>query len=105
MIKQVLTYILLFAFAVIFSPRSIWHSHEDVKKSCTHDDDHDHSDADEDCYICDFTLQPALTPVAFHFQFPVSNKYIAAAIAIALAETSDVSIDTLRGPPVDTNKC
>lgn len=107
MIKQILTYVLLFAFAVIFSPRSIWHSHDhkDVKKSCTHDNDHDHSDADEDCYICDFTLQPALTPVAFHFQFPVSDNYVAAATAIALVDVSDASVQTLRGPPVDTSMC
>ncbi|MBC9813523.1 hypothetical protein H9Y05_13690 [Crocinitomicaceae bacterium CZZ-1] len=105
MIKQLLTYTLLFAFAVIFSPRSSWHSHDEVKKSCAHDNDHDHSDTDEDCYVCDFTLQPALTPVAFQFQFPVPDNYIAAAITLALVDVSDISVHTLRGPPVGTIVC
>lgn len=100
MLKKLLTYFLLFAFAVIFIPRSVWHSHVDEQKTCKHDDDHDHSDADEDCYVCDFTLQPALTPVSFQFNFPYSNNYIAPATAISLAAPAELTVQYLRGPPI-----
>lgn len=103
--KQLLTYLLLFAFAVILAPRSVWHSHEDVKKTCTHDDGHEHSDAGENCYVCDFTLQPALAPVSFQFNFPCSNNYVVPATAVPLADAQEISEQCLRGPPVDVNLC
>jgi hypothetical protein len=79
--KRFISYLLLVAFAVIFSPRSIWHHHEEEKKSCHHDGHAEHSDADEDCYICDFTLQPA------------------SATAVPLVDAKSISTLNLRGPP------
>lgn len=102
MTKQFLTYCLFFAFVVIYTPRSVWHSHIEKKSNkCSHDDEHDHSDADEDCYVCDFTLQPALTPVSFKFNFPYSNNYIAPPTAISLIDLGELTIQYLRGPPVE----
>ncbi len=103
--QRLLTYLLLFAFAVILTPRAIWHHHAGTEKACKHDDQHDHPDTDEGCYVCDFTLQPALTPVSFQFNFPFSNNYIAPAVAVALIELQEVSNLSLRGPPAAMHLC
>jgi hypothetical protein len=97
--KRFISYLLLVAFAVIFSPRSIWHHHEEEKKSCHHDGHAEHSDADEDCYICDFTLQPALAPVSYLFHFPSQNPHVASATAVPLVDAKSISTLNLRGPP------
>lgn len=105
MSQRFLTYLLLFAFSVILVPRTIWHSHTKTKKVHSHDEDHDHSDADEDCYVCDFTLQPALEPLTFQFHFPSPDHYIAPGMALTLPEVREVSLLSLRGPPVYRDLC
>lgn len=104
--KQILTYLLLIAFGIIFSPRSIWHSHES-DTTCSHDgtkhkhpDDSSDQDESGDCYVCDFTLQPALTPIAFNFNFPHSNNFVRPDQFTAVLSIQATTILTLRGPPV-----
>lgn len=97
MYKRILTYLLLFAFVVIFSPKSLWHSHVEIETKSKKGIDKNHSHVEEDCYVCDFTLQPALTPVNFPFNFPYLKPFISSDIAISLCEARELSVLSLRG--------
>lgn len=103
--QKIVTYLLLIAFGIIFSPRSIWHSHES-ETVCSHDGTkHKHTDDsnsqdDGDCYVCDFTLQPALTPITFNFNFPYSDNFVRPDNCITDLCIQETKTLTLRGPPV-----
>lgn len=97
MLLKCLSYLLIVSFSVIFVPRSIWHTHDEVKKSQV--DHSNQQDLEEDCYICDFTLQPALVPLNFIFQFPLQSLIRYVACKIEIHDVFSYNFKFLRGPP------
>lgn len=98
MLLKCLSYLLIASFSVLFVPRSIWHTHEEIKENqldCSHSED-----LEEDCYICDFTLQPALMPLNFVFQFPTQPIIGYVAKKIEIHDLFSFNFHFLRGPPI-----
>lgn len=105
MIKKVLTYCILLNFIVLFSPRTIWHSHSDIVQTGDNQKDHKNlpSHQHDDCYLCTFSLQPALTPTALKVVFPHPDNYISPLIKIHSHTVEDKVFFSLRAPPIDVD--
>lgn len=98
--RYTLIYSLLLSFTVLFTPKSIWHSHDVVKKTNTKDSHSAHFKFEEDCFICDFTLQPAINPIHFKFHFPKNNNFIAPINKVTSLAKEFILAYSHRGPPV-----
>lgn len=97
--RYLLVYSLLLSFTVLFTPKSVWHNHDAEKKTCSDDTNSSHVVIEQDCFICDFTLQPAINPVQFQFHFPKIDNFIT-----PIAKTTPLAKDFIlaynhRGPP------
>ncbi len=107
MIKQVLTYCILLNFFLILSPRTIWHSHDATSQTSEHHKDHKNLPAHQhdDCYLCTFSLQPALTPTFLKVIAPQLDYFIPVPIQNPLHLIEVQLYFSLRAPPFDTDLC
>ena len=90
-------YILLIAFGVLLTPRSIWHE-------CDHDDEHSewsfgHDHLEKKCYACDYDMDAALQPVSYKMAVIPPNYYVRQELVEHLVSLFPVENDFLRGPP------
>ena len=107
MIRQVLTYCILFSFILLYSPRTMWHSHDDIPQSSENQEDshktppHQH----DDCYLCTFTLQPGLAPTTIQVVFPHPTNFISTLVEFPSHSVEGKVYFSLRAPPFDTDLC
>ena len=107
MLKQILTYCILLNFLLILSPRTIWHSHDDTSQSSEHHHDHKNkpSHQHDDCYLCTFSIQPALTPTFLKIVLPQLDNFIPIPTQTPVRLKEVQLYFSLRAPPSDTNLC
>ena len=90
-------YILLIAFGVLLTPRTVWHD-------CHHDDEHmevsdNHTHLEKKCYACDYDMDAALEPVSFRLAVIPPDYYTQQEVVEHLVDLFRVDDDFLRGPP------
>lgn len=88
---------------MLFTPKDWWHHHEE-HVACTenHAEVSIHVLAD-DCFVCDFVLQPAIGPLSLNVKFPSQVPSLIYQQAIGYTYCSEFPPLTLRGPPSDFN--
>jgi hypothetical protein len=100
-VRNYLVVLLLFCFGVLITPRTFWHSHDQISKAAVDnhlDQDHQHSD-NTDCFACDydlslFTVQAVYVYSSFlQFSLP---KVVGLSV---FQERAFFTAFFLRGPP------
>lgn len=88
---------------MLLTPKDWWHVH-DEHQVCTeqHTDSSMHA-IDDDCFVCDFVIQPAIVPLSFQFNFPAQAPIVAVQIALGFVYCSKFPTHSLRGPPTKFN--
>lgn len=94
--KKFLAYLLLIAFGVLLTPRTIWHECEDH---------HDHNDAvsthfEKKCYACDYDMNAAEEPVYFSPNFFTAFYPKQKDVRVNVRPIEFVRTHLLRGPPI-----
>lgn len=107
MIKQVLTYCILLNFILILSPRTIWHNHNAIAQTSENQNDHKKTPPQQhdDCYLCTFSLQPALAPTPFKIVILQPDNFIPTLVKSPSHLEETKVFFSLRAPPIDTDLC
>ena len=95
---QWLSYLVLFGFFAVLTPRTLWHDCEDHKK--IESNNSDERIAQDNCFVCEYDLGIIQQPtfLAFHFSkitYPIANE-------LPVKNYSRLSFEyfSRRGPPM-----
>ncbi len=95
---QWLSYLVLFGFFAVLTPRSLWHDCDDHKTIVSNNPDE--TIAQDDCFVCEYDLGTIEKPafVVFHFNkisYPIANE-----LPVKNYFRSSIEYFSRRGPPM-----
>jgi hypothetical protein len=95
---QWLSYLVLFGFFAVLTPRSFWHDCEDHKTIESHNSDE--TIAQDDCFVCEYDLGIIQQPTFLVFRFSKITYPIANDLPVKNYFRLSFEYFSRRGPPM-----